>query len=157
MMSSWSKWFQLIYIFLHLKLTWSHHVQNVEFESFRKRRGFSTSVDLSNQNRISWKQKTPCNAYMMTSSNGNIFRVTVHLSADFTGQRWIPRKKGQWRVALMFSLICTWINGFVNNREAGDLRYHRAHYDVIVMKIFERTGLILDMHLAIHPTNVQCL
>ena len=41
--------------------------------------------------------------------------------------------KGQWRGALMFSLICTWINGWVNNREAGDLRRNRAHYDVIVM------------------------
>ena len=41
--------------------------------------------------------------------------------------------KGQWRGALMFSLICTWINRFVNNREAGDLRFHRFHYDVIVM------------------------
>ena len=42
--------------------------------------------------------------------------------------------KGQWREALMFSLICVWINGWVNNREAGDLRRYRAHYDVIVMR-----------------------
>ena len=41
--------------------------------------------------------------------------------------------KGQWRGALVFSLICTWINGWVNNRETDDLRRHRAHYDVIVM------------------------
>ena len=41
--------------------------------------------------------------------------------------------KGQWRGALMFSLICAWMNGSVNNREAGDLRRHRAHYDIIVM------------------------
>ena len=41
--------------------------------------------------------------------------------------------KGQRRGALMFSLICVWINGWVNNREAGDLRRYRAHYDVIVM------------------------
>ena len=41
--------------------------------------------------------------------------------------------KGQWRGALMFSLICVWINGWVSNREAGDLRRYRAHYDVIVM------------------------
>ena len=41
--------------------------------------------------------------------------------------------KGQWCGALMFSLICVWINSWVNNREAGDLRRHRAHYDVIVM------------------------
>ena len=42
--------------------------------------------------------------------------------------------KGQWRGALMFSLIYIWINGWVNNREAGDLRRNRAHYDVIVME-----------------------
>ena len=41
--------------------------------------------------------------------------------------------KGQWSRALMFSLICARINGWVNNREAGDLRRYRAHYDVIVM------------------------
>ena len=33
----------------------------------------------------------------------------------------------------MFSLICVWINGWINNREAGDLRRYRAHSDVIVM------------------------
>ena len=41
--------------------------------------------------------------------------------------------KRQWRGALRFSMICAWINGWVNNREAGDLRCHCAHYDVIVM------------------------
>ena len=41
--------------------------------------------------------------------------------------------KGQWRAALMFSLICAWITGWVNNREAGDLGRYRAHYDVTVM------------------------
>ena len=34
----------------------------------------------------------------------------------------------------MFSLICVWINGWLNNRQAGDLRRHRGHYDVNVMK-----------------------
>ena len=41
--------------------------------------------------------------------------------------------KGQWPGALMFSLICTRINGWINNGEAGDLRRHRVHYDVTVM------------------------
>ena len=41
--------------------------------------------------------------------------------------------KGQWRGALMFSLICTRINGWVNNGDAGDLRLNRSHYDVTVM------------------------
>ena len=41
--------------------------------------------------------------------------------------------KGQWRGALMFSLICAWMNGWVYKRGAVDFRHHRAHYDVIVM------------------------
>ena len=46
--------------------------------------------------------------------------------------------KGQWRGALMFSLICAGINSWVNNREAGDLRRHRAHYDLSVMLHYNR-------------------
>ena len=43
--------------------------------------------------------------------------------------------KGQWRGALMFSLICAWIKGWVAMvSEAGDWRRHRTHYDVTVMK-----------------------
>ena len=52
------------------------------------------------------------------------------------GIHWSPvnsPRKGPWRGALMFSLICTWTNGWANNRGAGDLRNQRAHYDVIVM------------------------
>ena len=41
--------------------------------------------------------------------------------------------KGQWHGAFMFSLICPWINDWVSNREAADLRRHRSHYDVTVM------------------------
>ena len=44
--------------------------------------------------------------------------------------------KDQWRGALMFSLNCAGINGWVNNREAGDLRRHHAHYDVTIMVMF---------------------
>ena len=42
--------------------------------------------------------------------------------------------KGQWRGALMFSLICALINNWVNNPKAGDLRRRRGHCDVNVMK-----------------------
>ena len=41
--------------------------------------------------------------------------------------------KGQWRGALIFSLICAWMNDYVNNCEVGDLRRHIAHYGVTVM------------------------
>ena len=43
--------------------------------------------------------------------------------------------KGQWRGALVISMICAWINGWVNNRKAGYLRRNRTHYDVIVMSV----------------------
>ena len=37
------------------------------------------------------------------------------------------------RGALMFSLICVWINCWVNLREVGDFRRYPTNYDVIVM------------------------
>ena len=64
------------------------------------------------------------------------------------GIHWSPvnsQHKGQWHRALMFSLICTWIHGWVNNREAGDLRCHRTHYDVTVM----------SLHIPTHPRFSQ--
>ena len=66
---------------------------------------------------------------MMTSSNGNISA----LLALCAGNSPAPHK-GQWRGALMFSLIYAWINDWVNNHEVGDLRRRRGHYDVIVME-----------------------
>ena len=48
--------------------------------------------------------------------------------------------KGQWRGALMFSLISAWIDGWVNNREADDLRRHRAHCDVIIVMKWIQAG-----------------
>ena len=80
----------------------------------------------------------------MTSSNGNIFRVTGHLCVEFTGEQ----HKGQWRGALMFSLICVWINGWVNNGEAGDLRRYRAHYAVTVMtREHSHMSTVSEIHL----------
>ena len=57
--------------------------------------------------------------------------------------------KGQWRGALMFSLINAWINDWVNNREAGDLRCQRGHYDVIVMQL-EHVWISVSCSLCIY-------
>ena len=43
--------------------------------------------------------------------------------------------KGQWRGALMFSVICAWTHGWANHRDTGDFRRHGAHYDVTLMII----------------------
>ena len=50
-----------------------------------------------------------------------------------------PHKCG----ALIFSLICVWINVWVNNRKAGDLRRYRAHYDVIVMNLLKLNSKLI--------------
>ena len=50
--------------------------------------------------------------------------------------------KGHWRGALMFSFICVWINGWVNNHETGDLRRYRTHYDVTVRRCLQLVNFI---------------
>ena len=69
---------------------------------------------------------SPCFLHIMTSSNGNIFRVTGPFWGESTGHQWIPfTKAGDAEL---------WTNSWVNNRDAGGLRRHRAHYDVIAMR-----------------------
>ena len=65
----------------------------------------------------------------MTSSNGNIFRVTGR-SGEFPAQRPVT-----WSFDIFFDLRpnSARINGWVNNRDAGDLKLHRDHYDITVM------------------------
>ena len=70
--------------------------------------------------------------FMMTSSNGNMFRVTGFCAGNSPVTGEFPSDR-QWCGALMFSLIYAWTKGWVNNQDAGDLRRHRAHYDVTVM------------------------
>ena len=50
-----------------------------------------------------------------------------------TFSAWQALCVGQWHGALMFSFICARTNGWVNNRDACDVRCHVAHYDVTVM------------------------
>ena len=71
---------------------------------------------------ISGDQKWPCCLYHFFVIN----------TVEFPSQR-----------PVVFSLICAWINGWANDREAGDLRRHRAHYDVIVMN--EKVGIMITL------------
>ena len=80
--------------------------------------------------------------FMMTTSNGNIFGVTGHLWGESTWTVDSPHK-GKWCGALMFSLICAWINDWANNQDAGDLRRHRTHYDGYCNVIFNTRSVML--------------
>ena len=55
----------------------------------------------------------------------------------------------------MFSVICVWINDWVNNREAGDLRRYRADYDITVMIHMFANSIILDSLIAKYSLNYQ--
>ena len=61
-------------------------------------------------------------------------------------------RKGQWRGSSMFSLICASINGWVNNRDAGDLRCNWAHYDVIVVIILLFSMCVVPAEYSV-PSN----
>ena len=81
------------------------------------------------------------------------------------GIHWSPVNslhKGQWHGSLMFSLICAWKNGSVNNRDAGDLRPHGIHYDVTVtfLLVFvcshnNADGTRAPVNMSIHPSFLR--
>ena len=96
--------------------------------------------------------------HMMTSSNGNIFRVTGPLCGEFTGPGEFPTQRPVTRsFDVFFGLLLN--NGWVNNPEAGDLRRHRGHYDVIVMIIshISYTYICVYSFVCIVPISRLCL
>ena len=60
----------------------------------------------------------------------------------------------QWRGVLMFSLICAWTNRWANNRDAGDFRCHRVHYDVTVTD-YTFSPLLFNWHWDSHIFGVN--
>ena len=82
------------------------------------------------------------------------FPVTGPLCGEFTGHQWIPCTKAS-DVEFWFFLSAPWINGWVNNHEAGDLRHHRAHYDVILMVLQYIYVCLLAIEANIKPTSLQ--
>ena len=90
------------------------------------RSAWKGGFDLRQMCCATWVKQT-----VMTSSNGNI-SVLLALCAGNSPVTGEFPAQCQWRGALMF-LICAWIYGWVNNREAGDFRRIRDHYDVTVM------------------------
>ena len=97
---------------------------------------FHRSCFPGNVTRVEHKKSTRReNIVMMTSSNGSIFPRYWPIVRGIHRSPANSPHKGKWRGALTFSLICACIYGWVNNRKAGDLRRHHAHYDVTVMHL----------------------
>ena len=88
--------------------------------------------------------KTKCVAHgtvnakrtIMTSSNGNIFRITIPFWGESIGHRWIPLiKASDTELCCFLWSLPEQTNISANNRDAGNLRRHRAHYDITVMAV----------------------
>ena len=78
--------------------------------------------------------------YLHSAQHDDVIKwkhIPRYLSVVRGIDRWhvVSPHKGQWRRALIFSLMCAWTNGWINSPDAGDLRRHRAHYVVTVMKL----------------------
>ena len=148
---NYSLW--LIYVFydsvlwmkpLHVSLRiWS----SLQFKNGHAQMMFSATA-VSQHSTVFFNVLSSREKFMMTSSKGNIFRVTGHLCGEFTG----PPTNGKWRGALMFSLTCEWINGWVNNRGEVDLRRYRAHYYVTIMF---PSGLLTRMRLVVSAMGLM--
>ena len=90
-----------------------------------------------------------CNPYVCKHDDVIIWKHFPRYWPFVWGIHWSPVNsphKGQWRGALMFLRSAPWINGWVNNRGAGDLRRHRAHYDVTLI-------MFNDFHLRYSKPN----
>ena len=94
----------------------------------------NTQVTTKSMTVLWWDSVMLCWDDMMTSSNGNIFRVTVlcagnsPVTGEFPAQRPVTRS-----FDVFFDLRL--INGWLNNQNVGDLRHHFAHYDATVMEL----------------------
>ena len=93
---------------------------------------------------------------VVMSWNGNIFPVTGPLCGEFMSLVNSPHK-GQWCRAFMLSLIYTWINGWVNNCEAGNLRCQHAHYDFTVMETDHDKLMLFSMLIIWKYHMYSCL
>ena len=70
---------------------------------------------------VMWKHQMETFSALLAICAGN-----SPVTGEFSAQRPVTR-------SFDVTLICTWINGWVSNREAGDLGRHRTYYDVTIM------------------------
>ena len=94
-----------------------------------------------------WRHQMETFSALLTICAGN-----SPVPGEFPAQRPVTR-------SFDVSLICARINGWVDNSEAGDLRRHRVHYDVIVMyttgTVTQRSRWLEDAMRIWHHCNIK--
>ena len=120
----------------------------------------STTISFVVFSTISGHERTVLSQQKKTSHDDVITwkhfpRYWPFVRGEFTGPRWTPRTKASDAELWCLFFICVWINSWVNNGDAGDLRCHGIHYDVTVMPWPEITYKGLD-HVWPHASFVVC-
>ena len=120
----------LLHIYLSGSLISQYCFQKTLSKPMMTMFAYAAMKDIGHRKNWHWPKQYPWWRHQM-----EIFSAFLAICAGNSPVPVNSPHKGQWRGALMFSLICVWINDWVNNREAGDVRRYRGHYDVIVMRI----------------------
>ena len=138
-------WMSVTYLWLHKLSCWKwgeYHHRNV-WVHFSQMTNNGHAFILKTKNVLILSTPAQFRIHMINTSYAwwrhqmETFSALLALCIT-TGHRWIPRTKAS-DAELWCFLWSAWINGWVNNREAGDLKRHRAHFDVIVMVWNSRT------------------
>ena len=145
-------------VFFHLRLNkrlskqpWGWWFETAGWSLWRHRNGnHKLRIDKQIVRSSHWYISIILNSLNLATGLDSVFHDDVikwkHFPRHWPFVRGIHRSpvnsphKGQWREALMLSLICVWIKSYVNTREAGDLRRHRAHYDITVIENLAETN-----------------
>ena len=126
-----SKYFTKIYSVSHSTITPGHGSRLTPFH-FRVISHAIPSCDVNVKTWIGWYNKRALHDDVIRWRH---FPRNWPFVRGIHRSRWIPHTKASDAELWCFSLICVWINGWVNNRQAGDVRRYRGHYDVIVMNL----------------------
>ena len=130
-----TRFFKMISLYKGGLATWSHQISHTHVGNHNK----ISSLIKHTPHRTQKKPHPAQQVDLGKKTNHDDVIKWKHFPRNWPFVREIHRSlvnfphKGQWRGALMFSLIYAWINDWVNNHEAGDLRRQHGHYDVIVM------------------------
>ena len=85
------------------------------------------------------------NDLLLSCKVNHLLLILWHTYKTFRSPMYSPHK-GQCRGTLMFSLVCAWTSGWPNSQDAGNLRCHRAHFDIILTSL----GLSFECGTNIH-------
>ena len=123
---------EIVFIFLYIDLIWKLRFRNIKTWSCGIQNAFSFSVTpMYGGNSKLWIKQSPGLWWRHQMGTFSALLALCEWNSPVTGE--FPAKRPGTRSFDFFLLIGTGTNAWVNNRDAGDLRRHSAHYDVTMI------------------------